>query len=51
MAIYNTAVTVVDLIEADSPEDAMRILRQRVIAQGFDILDGSADAFESEDLV
>lgn len=47
--IYNVAVQVVDLIDADSPEEAVEVLVGRLIASGEEVVDLSGDAFESDD--
>lgn len=51
--LWNVAVPVVDLIEADTAETALATLRARLIAAGFDPYAGElsspgGDAFESE---
>jgi hypothetical protein len=38
--VYNTVVTVVDLITADSPEEAVRKLEGRLREAGFDPYEG-----------
>lgn len=49
--IYNVKVTVVDLVDAVSPEQAIRKLESVLMHHGFDMLDDDAsDAFESEPL-
>lgn len=53
MTIWNVAVPVVDLIEADSREAALKIAHERLYAAGFQPYDGDLPegehAFESED--
>ena len=52
MTIYNVAVPVVALIEAETPAAALAAMRERLTAAGFDPYKGElptgADAFESE---
>ena len=47
--IYNVAMTVVELISAKSPEESAQILRSRLQAAGFEVLELSGDVFESEE--
>jgi hypothetical protein len=50
MKTWNTLVPVVDLIPADSGEEAVTILRARLVAAGFEPYEGEpGNAFESED--
>lgn len=48
MTSWNVALRVVDLVEADTDVQALGILRARLDTAGFDVLDGSGNAFESE---
>jgi hypothetical protein len=52
MAIWNTAVTVVGLVEADTRDEAIARLEGKLRAAGFDPYEDSnyPSAFESEDL-
>lgn len=54
MTLYNVAVPVVELVEADSPEEAVAKFRERVTKAGFEFYGGTlpdgANAFESEPL-
>jgi len=45
---WNVAWQVVDLIQAETREEALQDLRDRLLAAGFELVQG--DAFESEDL-
>lgn len=45
---WNVAATVVDLIDAEDGPAAIERLRARLHAAGFDMLEGSGDAFESD---
>lgn len=47
--VYNVAVEVVDLIEAESGEAAIATLTRRLRAADFEVLETSGDAFESEE--
>ena len=52
MAIYNTAVTVIANLEADTPEAAMAKLRESLERCGYDTYDSpgeSPHAFEAEE--
>ena len=49
MSTWNVARTVVDLIDADTPEQAEAIIDARLRAAGFDLYDAEQPAtFESE---
>lgn len=48
--LYNTLVPVVAMIEAESPEQALATLRDRLSRAGFEPYDEGNDAFESEPL-
>lgn len=49
MKIFNTSVPVVALVPAESDEQAIKILIDRLRDAGFDVYDGGPfDAFESE---
>lgn len=51
MALYNVAVAVVELVEADSQEAAIRRMVRRLENDGYHLYEGevsSPDAFESE---
>ena len=52
MTLYNVRQEVVELVEAESPEAAIRELRRRLLLVGFEpFIDvGTSDAFESEPL-
>lgn len=47
--IYNVAVKVVELVEADSPEAATAVLVRRLTGRGFEVYD-HCHAFVSEPL-
>jgi hypothetical protein len=54
MTVYNIRVTLVELVEASSPEDAYNQVAAVLDRAGFDAYDGDRDddiasAFESED--
>jgi hypothetical protein len=49
MATYNVKISVVELIEADSPQAAIDAFYDRLSAARFEVLEGSGDAFESDD--
>ena len=52
MTVYNVKVSVVELVTADSPEEAIRIFEDRLEASGYDVYESDFDpstAFESED--
>ena len=49
MTVYNVAIQVVELIDTDSPENALAELRKRLRQAGFEVMDLEGDAFESED--
>lgn len=52
MTLYNVAVPVIDLVDADSEQGAIRLLIARLRRAGFEVYDGKlpkgANAFESE---
>jgi len=48
--IFNTAVTVVELVEAETQSDAIFLLTRKLQASGFEAMENSGDAFESEPL-
>lgn len=50
MKVYNVSIAVVDLISAESEEDAIIKLHRALRNAGFETLEGSEDAFESENL-
>lgn len=51
MPTYNTLVPVVALIDADSPEKAIALLKARIRSRNLEPYDGGPfDAFESEPL-
>lgn len=50
MTLYNVSISIVDLIEADSPEEAIDALHRQILDAGLEPLEQSGDAFESEPL-
>ena len=51
MSTYNVALVIVELVEADSEEEAIAKLRAKVREAGLNEYEGQPpDAFESEDL-
>lgn len=50
MTVFNAAVTVVELVEAETPSDAVFLLTRKLQASGFEALENTGDAFESEPL-
>lgn len=51
MKVWNVRLSVVELINADTAEDAITALRSKVRAAGLDVYEVDAgDAFESEDV-
>lgn len=49
MLTYNVIATVVELVDAESPEAAKQELARRLRTSGFEVYEGApADAFESE---
>jgi len=49
MKTYNVAVTVVELVDANSADESVQALEKRLRAAGFETLEFSGNAFESED--
>ena len=50
MTLYNVAVQVVELVEADSQQEAIRKLLNMIYRVGLEPIEDTADAFESEPL-
>ena len=48
MALWNVRIAVVELVEADTADDAIQLLAQKLNGAGFDPLEEDRDAFESE---
>lgn len=47
--IFNVRVAVVELVEAATEKEAIRLTRERLRQHGFEWYEDDADAFESED--
>jgi hypothetical protein len=50
VTFYNVAVQIVELVEAESPQEAIQKLLNMIYRVGLEPIEDTADAFESEPL-